>query len=104
ERERADLIAAQAEERINARSEAADKIRLALLSELEKELEATLSHWDELIALGQQHGLDVADLEEAKQKALDAIRQKWAQKAQDDLDRNNAEELRKFREMLAQRI
>lgn len=104
ERERADLIAAHAEERLNARSEAADKMRLALLSELEKELEATLSHWDELIALGQQHRLDVADLEEAKQKALDAIRQKWAQKAQDDLDRNNAEELRKFREMLAQRI
>ncbi|HRD54510.1 MAG TPA: hypothetical protein PKY96_17865, partial [Flavobacteriales bacterium] len=79
-RERAELIEGQGEERVKGYSDAAGKIRRAMLSSAEREIDDEISKWDTLIALAQKYGIDAAALEEAKEEALSAVRKRYRDK------------------------
>jgi hypothetical protein len=101
--ERANLIEAQGEERLGVYSEIADKIRRATMDAAALELEDELKKWDDLILIAQQYGLDTSALEEARQKALDAIRQRWRDKENADGE-EDADRLDQLRRQKLQRM
>jgi TP901 family phage tail tape measure protein len=103
-RERADLIAGQGDERAGKYSEAAAKVRRAMLSAQETELEDELKKWDELIALGEKYELDVSGLVEKREAALAAIRKKWKDKELSDEEKKNADALAAFKKSMQQRV
>jgi TP901 family phage tail tape measure protein len=104
ERERANLIEAQGEERLKGYSEAAEKIRLATLSAGEKQLEDEMRKWDALIALAKKYGIDSTDLEEARLKALAVINDKADKDADKKFGERTKAAITKEREALQQRI
>lgn len=73
-RERAELIEAQGDERVKGYSEAADKIRRAMLDSAQLQVEDEVAKWDQLIELAKRYGIDVAELEQSKEEALADIR------------------------------
>lgn len=54
------------------------------MDDIDKELQAVTKHYDELIELAKKYGQDTALLEVARQKEIDNIMEKYAQKDLDD--------------------
>lgn len=67
-----------------ARQQAEEQIRLALLSDGDKEIAQAATKWDKLIELAEKYGLDTAALVQAKGIELESIRKKQQKKEFDD--------------------
>lgn len=63
-------------ERFKARQAAKSQIKSALMSEHERELFQVMTHYDELIALAKQYGIDYTKLVKARAEAIKAIQDK----------------------------
>ncbi len=75
----------KAKELAEEKKKAQEKITDALMSEQEKQEAAVIRYYDDLIELNKKFNLTEVDLEAEKQKALDKLRQKWAQKEEKEL-------------------
>lgn len=82
---------------IEAKTDAEQQILEATASEKELAVIQTNKHYDELIALAQQFGLDTIAIEEARRKALDDVQTRFNKKEVED-----AAKIAEAKQMIAQ--
>lgn len=75
---------AQREKDLETLKKANEDALQVFMDDIDKELQAVTKHYDELIELAKKYGQDTALLEVARQKEIDDIMEKYAQKDLDD--------------------
>lgn len=75
---------AQKEKDLETLKKANEDALQVFMDDIDKELQAVTKHYDELIELAKKYGQDTALLEVARQKEIDDIMEKYAQKDLDD--------------------